>query len=183
MTNPVLRRPVRWFAATMLLVMGALLALANPAFAHDKFVGSSPTDKATVHAAPTRVTIRFEEPPGNGFSGISVIGPDGKNLGIGTAKIVGSTLTIPVKKTSSTGLFTVKYHIISDDGHPVSGTVHFTVSTKPKPSATVTSPSASPVAKTTTQGSDHGWIAILGSAVVLFAIVGLLAKRGNANHE
>jgi len=167
----------------MLLVMGALLVLANPALAHDKFVGSSPADKATVQALPTRVTIRFEEPPGNGFSGISVVGPDGKNIGIGTAKIVGSTLTIPVKKTSSTGLFTVKYHIISDDGHPVSGTVHFTVSKQSKASTTAASPSTSPVAKTTTQGSDHGWIAILGSAVVLFAIVGLLAKRGNANHE
>src|SRR4051812_3142510 len=142
-----LSRPVRRLAVCMLLAVAGLLLWADPAFAHDKFVGSSPADKATVQVAPSRVTIRFEEPPGNGFSGISVVGPDGKNIGMGTAKIAGSTLTIPVKKTSVTGLFTVKYHIISDDGHPVSGTVHFTVSPKVKPSVAPVSTSVPPVAK------------------------------------
>jgi len=178
-------RPVRWFTISMVLALGALIAWAEPAFAHDKFVGSSPTDKATVQTVPSRVTIRFEEPPGTGFSGITVTGPDGKNIGIGVAKIIGSTLTIPVKKTTIHGLFTVRYHIISDDGHPVSGILHFTVGAKKKPAASsqAAQPAAVPAAKTGTQGADHGWIAIVGGALAILGLTGLIAKRTNTMRD
>lgn len=137
---------------TALLLAGALALLtalltAGPASAHDEMTGSDPADGSTIAAAPARVSVTFEEPPENGFSTLTVVGPDGARHDQGATVTDGSVLSIGVGPLPTAGVYRVGFRVLSDDGHPVSGSVSFTLTT-PSPAAAAASPAAqSPAAQ------------------------------------
>src|SRR3954466_11247110 len=120
------------FRAALSALVALLLMLIGPffgaqyAWAHDKLLRSLPLDGSTVRTAPKVVTLYFEEPPGQGFSSLTVTAPDGSAVAAGPGVISGSQMSVALRQITAQGSYAVKFSIVSDDGHPVSGVLHFT---------------------------------------------------------
>lgn len=141
--SPVLRR----LAVALPAVLLALVAGAAPAWAHTELESSSPAANSQVGTAPTSVSLTFSEEIVAADATVSVTGPDGTDHAAGSAFGEGATLTVPLRPLGAAGTYTVTYRVVSDDGHPVSGTVPFTL-TSPGPGAAATTPAPAAAAPT-----------------------------------
>jgi hypothetical protein len=110
-----------------LLAGSALLLGAGTAFAHDVLTASDPANGSSLATGPTKVTLTFDLPVKEYFSTITVLGPDGNHYEGGASTVDGSTASAPVQPLGPAGAYTIGYRIVSDDGHPVSGSVRFTL--------------------------------------------------------
>jgi methionine-rich copper-binding protein CopC len=121
------RAGVAAFVAVLGVLSTLMLALAGPALAHDELLTSSPADGSTVTKLPSTVTLVFEEPPAAGFTKMTVSGPGGASINSTGPQVVGARITESLKATTMAGTYVINFRIMSDDGHPVSGTIHFTL--------------------------------------------------------
>jgi methionine-rich copper-binding protein CopC len=123
--QPPRRRMPMW-AAALLLAATWVVLLPLPAQAHAALVSSSPSDGAVVASAPTEVTFTFDETV-MAPAYVVVKAPDGSNVVQGSATISGATVTQAVRLVPQQGAYSASYRVVSDDGHPVQGTIDFTV--------------------------------------------------------
>jgi methionine-rich copper-binding protein CopC len=157
--------------------LGAVgLVLAAPALAHDELIGSSPVDGSTISRRPASVTLYFEEAPESSPVQMVVRGPDGVKINSTGPRVDGANITEQLGGSKAAGTYSVVYRIMSDDGHPVSGTVRFTVD----PQAGAAAPAAAPVRPRTARTST--WLAVgagalAGGAVALGVAVALRRRR------
>jgi hypothetical protein len=177
------------------VVLSALFLLTDApvASAHSVLMSSIPAKDSALTAAPAQVVLEFNEPLSRGFTELSVIGPDGKShWETGAATITGDKLGNGLRPLGPTGRYTMSYHVISADGHPVSGSVPFTLTVAgpktatPLPASAIPPSSPGPVVAemaapaTTDSAAASGtvpvWPWILGAAVLLAAGV-LIARR------
>jgi hypothetical protein len=105
----------------------ALLLGAGTAWAHNVLTSSDPANGASMATGPSAVTLTFDLPVKRQFSTITVVGPDGLHFEGGPSTVNGNTVSAPVKPLGPAGGYTVGYRIVSDDGHPVSGAIRFTL--------------------------------------------------------
>jgi methionine-rich copper-binding protein CopC len=110
----------------LLLLLVALLSLGAPAQAHDYLVSSSPGTGDTTSPAPTEVSLLFNTSIGQDFAQVAVVGPDGGTYQDGTPVVDGATVTQAVGALPD-GNVTISYRVVSSDGHPIGGTIPFTV--------------------------------------------------------
>lgn len=116
-------------------VLGALLGLtallsamalgAAPADAHARLEASSPTDGSTLTATPPEIMLRFNEPIKDGLNEVSVT-TGSTDVADGEIQVEGQSAYQPIRLDMKPGKYTVKYKVVSADGHPVSGTFSFT---------------------------------------------------------
>lgn len=118
----LVRQLVVWLVAGVALLLGA-----GTAFAHNVLVGSDPENNASVAVGPERITLRFDLPVRKSFSTVTVVGPNGNHFESGPPAVDGSTVTAPVGPLGQAGSYRVGYRIVSDDGHPVTGSIAFTL--------------------------------------------------------
>ncbi|HLI50379.1 MAG TPA: copper resistance protein CopC, partial [Thermomicrobiaceae bacterium] len=170
-TWPNFRLP---YAALVLAIIFLSLITAATTSAHAYIVRTSPAADATIQTPPAAIDIWFTEPIQAPPHAIVVTGPSGNQLQQGQAKVSSSDsteLTVPIK-SGANGTYTVEWHAISADTHPVGGTYQFSVG----------APSATPVkasngsAGSTSDGTTafaafSRWLLLIG----LMAIVGPLA--------
>ena len=122
---------VRKSAVFALLTTGMLALGATPAYAHNKLIGTSPTDGATVAAGSFDIGLNFEEAPmklafGEGnLIAITEANSD-MQLGAACAYVADNKITLPVD-LDKPGKYTVAWREVSDDGHPVEGSFNFTL--------------------------------------------------------
>ena len=82
---------------------------------------------------------------------VEVIDSSGANVALTPPVVADTTVTQAVKPVTSPGVVTVRWRVVSSDGHPISGEYAFTVdapvtptaSAEPDPSATTGAPSSS----------------------------------------
>ncbi|SDO53031.1 hypothetical protein SAMN04515671_1236 [Nakamurella panacisegetis] len=122
----IARRALIRLLAGLVLAVGLSVAVAGSASAHDVLISSTPADGSTLKAAPSTVTFVFDQPVQNFDPVIALIGPDGKHYESGTARVDGSTVSGSVT-SGPAGAYIASYRIVSADGHPVTGEVHFTL--------------------------------------------------------
>ncbi len=105
----------------------ALVALAFPAaaFAHANLSTTSPKYRQRLQASPHAVVLRFDQTVQAEPNAIEVKNEFGKLLS-GRASASGHTVTVPLRKLPR-GPYTVRWHILSEDGHVVSGVFTFGV--------------------------------------------------------
>ncbi|WP_162599868.1 copper resistance CopC/CopD family protein [Nocardioides solisilvae] len=118
----------RLLAALLLLLAGssASLALAPPAWAHAQLVGTDPAEGAVLPEAPESVTLEFSEPVR--LTGRRPTTYDARGTVVdSSATASGSTLEVVLEEPLARGTHLVTWLVVSDDGHPVSGTLTFSV--------------------------------------------------------
>jgi copper resistance protein C len=143
MTTGVLRG-----AAVTVLCGLALLLGAGPALAHTRLESSDPADGASLSTAPQRVSLTFNETMQPGFTTLTVVGPDQARYETGDVTANGDTVSIAVRPLGPAGNYQIGYRVVSEDGHPVSGSVGFTLTTAGPGAADAASPAATAAAPT-----------------------------------
>lgn len=114
-------------------LLALLLALqglfgAGRALAHAELVQSSPAANEELTLPPQQITLTFSERLEDGVNTLRVYDRSKRQLDTGAAELnAGRTaLTLKLPRLDQ-GTYLVTYHIISADGHPVSGTYLFAV--------------------------------------------------------
>ncbi len=119
------------------LVLCAALFIATPtnAFAHGEMVQAFPAVDSKVLTAPTEVSIEFNSNLQTiGIANINLItvtNDQGQMISSPTSVIEGSKISTRLQLSDITGLVSVHYRIVSEDGHPVEGDYSFTVGENP----------------------------------------------------
>jgi copper resistance protein C len=126
------------------LATGGLLVAAAPAAGHAVLIGSTPEDAETVDEPPTEIVLEFNEPVHGEFTQVAVLDADENRYEIGDPEVDGAEVTQPVDALGPGG-YQVSYRVGSADGHPISGTIEFTVAeAAAAPTPTATSATTSP---------------------------------------
>jgi methionine-rich copper-binding protein CopC len=169
----------RRLTAALLLSGIALVASATPAFAHAELVASTPAGNASLATAPARIELTFNEPVTLPENPLEVVGPGNVTWQVGTPRVAGAEVSAPVTASGPAGRYTVVYHVVSDDGDTVSGSVAFTMTTGATAEAAAPAPaSAQPPStgpsRTSPVASDSGtllWVWLAAGAILLAAVV------------
>lgn len=162
-------RRIRLLAALVLSLL-ALLVAAAPAQAHAELIGSDPADGAVVETAPDAVTLTFTDPVLLTSQEISVFDAVGDPVS-SASRTVGDDVVIdlPDAATLTDGTYVVSWNVLSTDGHPIAGTVTFSVGA---PSTTVVQP---PRPSTSSPS-----VTVLRDVLAAITYVGLLLAAGLA---
>jgi methionine-rich copper-binding protein CopC/putative copper export protein len=100
--------------------------LPGVAGAHPTLVETTPSAGAELDRAPRVVVVRLSEPADPVGEGISVTGPDGREVAHGPVIVSGTTLTRAVDARDQ-GSYVVEWLAVGDDTHPARGAFLFSV--------------------------------------------------------
>jgi copper transport protein len=114
-----------------LAVAAVALAFPSSGFAHANLDTTSPTFRERLQAAPKAVVLRFDQGVKAEPNGIEVKNGLGKVVS-GATRAAGHVVRAPVRKLAR-GPYTVRWHVLSEDGHVVSGVFTFGVRVKAPP--------------------------------------------------
>jgi copper transport protein len=123
-----------------LLAAAALAALAAPvaASAHATLLQMTPANGAILERAPRAVDVRFDDTVRAGSGNAAVANATGASVQAGPAQARGHLLTIPLADHLDRGSYSVRWSIVSDDGHREEGVLAFSVGTGLPPQAVLT---------------------------------------------
>jgi hypothetical protein len=104
-----------------------------PAGAHAILVRSTPPGRATLAEKPDRVQLWFNERLEPAFSSVSVWSSTGTQVDAGDARVGHDdakrlSVTLPPLPP---GTYSVRYHVLSVDGHVIDSSFSFTIRDKP----------------------------------------------------
>jgi len=120
-----------------IIILCTALLLASPvnAFAHGEITQATPAADSTVIAAPTVVSLEFDgklQTLGNAtVNSITVTDDQGQVISDPVSVVEGTKISNRLQLTDVTGLVSVHYRVVSEDGHPVEGDYSFTVGQTP----------------------------------------------------
>jgi copper transport protein len=145
-----------------------LIALAHTseACAHASLVKASPADGAVVPLAPPVLSLTFNEPVSPLV--IHLIAPDGEQIPPRAVFAENNTIAVTVPANLQRGTHVLSWRVISADGHPVGGSLMFSIG----------APSAQPVAGADSRAQRGVRVVLWTVKVVLY--VGLFAGIGGA---
>lgn len=155
--------------ALALWAVAAGTLLASPASAHAALVSADPALNAKLDRMPGSINLEFSDEM-NQPSQISVLGPDGKKIGRGETVVDGNVVSRQVADPGQAGIYRVDYRVVSADGHPVTSSYKFTVTTgTPASSKTTSEPLRSE--------KQFRWFFILFGALALVIVVLYVVAR------
>jgi copper transport protein len=99
---------------------------APAALAHARLLSTDPAEGAVLSRAPAQVTVRFDEVVRVLGGTVVVRNSDRRSVVAGTPRASGQTVTIPLRQLPD-GDYTVRWRILSDDGHTIEGVFAFAV--------------------------------------------------------
>lgn len=110
-------------------VLFALLALAAPsaASAHATLLRTSPANGAVLARAPRSVRVFFDDTVRAGKHNAAVENRTGASVLAGQPRAVGRVLTLPLRPGLARAGYSVRWSVVSDDGHPEEGVLAFAV--------------------------------------------------------
>ncbi|MEO5758443.1 MAG: copper resistance CopC/CopD family protein [Mesorhizobium sp.] len=115
--------------ATLLLVM----SVPNPAFAHAALIKTEPADGAVLAQGPAQFTISFSEPVSPLV--LTLVKPDGTPVPLTSFRLSYQSVEIDNPQTLKPGTHVLSWRVISTDGHPVGGSILFSVGAPTEPPA------------------------------------------------
>lgn len=130
MNSYLYRQPLRGLACLLFWLacaLGVPLALgwAPVAFAHASLLGTYPIDQSELSTAPSHAGLEFNEPVSP--LAFTLISPDGKKTRLERVQQHDARLSIELPSLSERGSFGLSWRVVSADGHPVGGTITFSV--------------------------------------------------------
>lgn len=159
-----------------------LLLGTGVASAHTRLLSSDPADGTSLDTGPSRVALEFNESMQPGFSTITVVGPDGTRFQTGDVTADGGSVSIGVSPLGAAGRYEIGYRVISEDGHPVTGSVAFTLTTD-GPAAPAPAPAAPAAAVPAAPVEDGGmpvWPWVVGAVVLVGGGVAAALRLGRS---
>jgi copper transport protein len=113
-------------ACVIAVVVGTAIAAPAVARAHTTLVRTRPADGAVLARAPGRVLVVLDDQvrvaPGN-----AAIRNGGGSILAGRPQAQGRTLVLPLRRGLGDGDYSVRWSVVSDDGHIVQGVLAFGV--------------------------------------------------------
>ncbi|MCD9198117.1 copper resistance CopC family protein [Aeromicrobium wangtongii] len=162
------------------LVVPVLLAAAGlgaaPASAHAALVSSDPADGTTLAAAPTQITLTFNQNVGKPAD-VAIAAPDGTQVDVTGIRAVGPDLTATVADVDQRGTYRASFRIVSSDGHPVTGTVTYDVTAGR--AVTAATPTDTDQESFVHRHSSHLFWGILAAVVALGLLLAPLRRRND----
>lgn len=128
----------------LLVLLGlavASLAAAGEALAHAALTKTVPADGAVVAGAPAEFSLSFSEPVSP--LALTLIDPGGASRPLTRFTLADRTLSITAPSDLANGTHVLSWRVVSEDGHPVGGSVLFSVgapSAAPPPATVQTDP-------------------------------------------
>jgi hypothetical protein len=170
--------------AAMIMAAAAVLSVAGPARAHADLESSSPGDGAELDAAPSLISFTFREqliPAGNAITLTDTA--TGSRLDLGEVEVQSNTASVAWPDEAGSGQYRAAYRVVSADGHPIAGSITFTIAGPgAQPSASAPSPdptgAAEPQAAPTTHSDTPATSSAREENWVLAAIGVLLLGAG-----
>lgn len=119
-------------AAGLMLAAIAVVATAVPASAHDQLVSSTPAEGEQLAAAPSSISMTFsgellvldESTTG---AVVLVVDEAGTEWTTGAVVVSRSEVTAELKPGMPVAGYQVRWQVVSEDGHPISGVIPFAV--------------------------------------------------------
>lgn len=178
-------------AATIVLVS------ASPAAAHDELISSTPASGSQLSEAPAEISLTFSADVLTIGAAVIVADGAGRDWAVGEPTVQSGTVTVELGAGMPEGGYQIRWRVVSEDGHPISGLVPFTVGEAAPltrtPAATDTPESAStdPAVAMQDQSTqeDQGVLRILlvgaGGALAATAVYALIhlirRKKGTSS--
>ncbi|MGZ4339209.1 MAG: copper resistance CopC/CopD family protein [Gaiellaceae bacterium] len=107
--------------------MAAALALPGVAFAHATLLGTSPANGAVLDSAPRSVTVEFDDTVRVAGGSAAVDNATQTSVIGGQPTARGRVLTIPLRVGLRDGAYSVRWSVVSQDGHREEGVLAFAV--------------------------------------------------------
>lgn len=129
------------------VVAAMFIAIPLPAAAHAALATSSPVGGAQLNRMPGAVSITLNEQV---RTPAFLVLTDERDARVNSDQVQigsdGKTVSSEVPTDADPGDYSMSYRVVSEDGHPVTGTIRFTVKrpSSPSPAEPSQSPSASP---------------------------------------
>ena len=110
------------------IILAALFfCLAAPAFGHASLLSSVPPSGAVLNEAPRQIVLTFSEPASP--LAMQLVGADGASTPLGGTDVsaVETHITVTLPAGLAEGTHVLSWRAASSDGHPVAGTVVFSI--------------------------------------------------------
>lgn len=111
--------------ATLIAVWLFALVHADTAHAHASLIGSEPADRAVIARPPEAIKLTFNEPVSPLV--LRLVGEGGHALELSDVAAADATLTIRLPGPLPQGTHLLSWRVVSADGHPVGGTLTFSI--------------------------------------------------------
>ena len=117
------------------LALSAVFALPGAAFAHAALVATEPADGSVLANGPKQFSLTFSEPVSPLV--LTLVRPDGTPVPLSAFRLDGQTILIdaPQEPGGGRGTHVLSWRVISADGHPVGGSILFSVGAPGAPPA------------------------------------------------
>lgn len=153
--------------------LAIVLAVAAPASAHATLEKTDPSSGTVLASAPTQVAAQFDEAVGVSPDSLRVYSPDGARVDDGTTTegAAPDIISVNLRANLGRGTYTVAWHVISADTHPVSGAFTFSVGV---PSRTSVNPNTIITKASWDEGALFGiarWAGYLAYALFTGAVI------------
>lgn len=158
-----------------LLALVAIVFGAVPASAHAALVGADPGSGSTQATEPASVTLRFNENVGN--AQVAARAPDGSTITVSEVHAVDNAVTATLAEVGQKGRYAVSFRVVSADGHPVSGTITYSVTS----GRAVTQVQQAESQTFLHRHSDHLLWGVLVAAIAIALLLAPLRRRDDAD--
>jgi copper transport protein len=120
---------MRLLGTLRLLLLLLLIGSNVPSvLAHAALLSSEPADGAVIAEPPTQVVLRYSEPVSPVVLRLTT--PEGATVNLIGARWRDDALVIPAPKGLWEGTYVVSWRVISQDGHPIGGSLIFSIGAK-----------------------------------------------------
>jgi methionine-rich copper-binding protein CopC len=164
----------------LLLCLAFFIASPMNAYAHGDLVQAFPAPDSKVIAAPVEVSIEFDgklQVIGNATVNlITVTDNQGQIISSPTSVVEANRISTRLQLTDITGLVSVHYRIVSEDGHPVEGDYSFTVGETPVAISALDEESAEAEAGISEESGSNLLVNGIG-LLILIGIVLVIVRR------
>lgn len=115
------------------IVFLAGLAVSDQAFAHAALIKTDPADGAVLAQGPAQFSLTFSEPVSPLV--LTLVKPDGKPVPLTSFRLSDQTVEIDNPQLLKSGTHVLSWRVISADGHPVGGSLLFSIGAPSEPPA------------------------------------------------
>ncbi|WQC01485.1 copper resistance CopC/CopD family protein [Mesorhizobium huakuii] len=116
-----------------LLMALIIMASTSQAFAHAALIQTDPSDGAVLAQAPKQFSLTFSEPVSPLV--LTLVKPDGTPVALTSFRLTNQALEIDNPQALKSGTHVLSWRVISADGHPVGGSLLFSIGAPSEPPA------------------------------------------------